>query len=162
MFTVKAAFNDQFEFATSLENIRNFFADIANFAELMPGVKRAYTDAKGIAQLTIEADIPVVGRMTQDFSVELTDNAEDRIEWTPARTETKNFLRYSADFLERPGGATLVQFSQAVELRRERARDLHFLASIAGESLISSEMNARFAEMVTTFIERARGRLGVR
>jgi carbon monoxide dehydrogenase subunit G len=161
MFTVKAAFNDQFEFAANLEKIRDFFADIANFAELMPGVKRAYTDAKGIAQLTIEADIPVVGTMTQNFSVELTDNANDRIEWTPARTETQNFLRYSADFLENPGGSTLVQFSQAVELRRERPRDLHFLASLAGESLISSEMNKRFAEMVSTFIERARERVSV-
>ncbi len=159
MFTVKASIQDHFEFAAPLEAVRDFFADIANFAELMPGVKQAHTDAKGVARLTIEADIPVVGTMTQTFAVELTDDSEDHIEWTPARGETQNFLRYTADFLEKPDGSTQVQFSQTAELRREKARDFHFLAGMAGESLISTEMTKRFAERVKVFIERAKDRL---
>ncbi|HQY67423.1 MAG TPA: hypothetical protein PLD38_09095 [Pyrinomonadaceae bacterium] len=42
----------------------------------------------------------------------------------------------------------MVQFSQSAELRRRSARDLHLLAGLAGESLISSEMNKRIADMI--------------
>ena len=39
------------------------------------------------------------------------------------------------------------------------ARDLHYLAGLAGESLISSEMSKRIAEMIKIFIDRAKERL---
>ena len=53
----------------------------------------------------------------------------------------------------------MVRFSQAVELRRKSARDLHFLAALAGESLISSEMTKRITEMIKIFIDRAKEKL---
>ncbi len=53
----------------------------------------------------------------------------------------------------------MVHFSQMVELRRKSARDLHYLAGLAGESLISSEMSKRIAEMIKVFIGRAKERL---
>ena len=56
------------------------------------------------------------------------------------RTEAENFLRYSADFFEKAKNTTLVHFSQMVELRRRSARDLHYLAGLAGETIISNEM----------------------
>lgn len=157
MFTVKASVNETFEFPVELQKVKDFFAEIANFGELMPGVKSIHVDGKGVARLTIEAEIPVVGTMTQTFAVELTDDSEDHIEWTPARGETQNLLRYTADFLETKSGTTQVQFSQTAELRREKGRDLHFLAGMAGESIISTEMTKRFAEMVKAFIGKARG-----
>ncbi|MEQ1604619.1 MAG: SRPBCC family protein [Pyrinomonadaceae bacterium] len=159
MFTVKAGYSNDIEVASSIDKVRDFFSDIKNFAELMPGVQQIYTDAKGVAHLKIHAEIPVVGAMLQNFSIELADQSEDRIEWSPIAAEAQNFLRYSADFLEKAKNVTLVHFSQAVELRREKARDLHFLAGMAGEAIISSEMTKRFAEMVKVFIEKAKQRL---
>ena len=159
MFTVKAGYSNDIEVASSIDKVREFFSDITNFADLMPGITQIYTDAKGIAHLKIQAEIPVVGPMLQKFAIEMAEDSEDRIEWLPLRTEAENFLRYSADFLEKAKDVTMVHFSHAVEIRRKSARDLHYLAGLAGETLISNEMTKRFAEMVKVFIDKAKERL---
>ncbi|MBP9110107.1 MAG: hypothetical protein KBF83_11185, partial [Pyrinomonadaceae bacterium] len=97
--------------------------------------------------------------MLQSFSIRLAEQSDDRIQWTPIPAEAQNFLRYSADFLEKAKNKTLVHFSQAVELRRKSGRDLHYLAGMAGEAVISNEMTKRFAEMVRIFIDRAKEKL---
>jgi len=159
MFTVKAGYSDDIEVMSNIEKVRAFFADMNNFADLMPGIASIHTDAKGVAHWKIEAEIPFVGPMMQKFTVELTENSADRIEWFPVAIETQNFLRYSADFLEKAKNITLVHFSQMVELRRKSARELHMLAGLAGESLISTEMSKKVAEMIKVFIGRAKERL---
>ncbi|MEJ7849370.1 MAG: hypothetical protein WKF92_14915 [Pyrinomonadaceae bacterium] len=159
MFTIKAGYSDQIEFKSSAETVRAFFRDMKNFADLMPGVASIHEDAKGVAHWRIDADLPVVGTMTQKFAVELAENSDERVEWFPVSVETQNFLRYSADFLEKAKNVTIVHFSQMVELRRKSARELHMLAGIAGESLISSEMSKKITEMIKIFIQRAKERL---
>ena len=159
MFTVKAGYSDDIELKTSIDRAREFFADIRNFADLMPGIASIHTDAKGVAHWKIEAELPLVGSMIQKFAVELAEDSEDRIEWFPVPVETQNFLRYSADFLQKAKDVTLVHFSQMVELRRKSARDLHMLAGVAGETLISTEMSKKIAEMIRVFIQRAKERL---
>jgi len=159
MFTVKAGYSSDIELKTSVEKARAFFLDVTNFAELMPGVMQIHTDAKGVAHWKVQAEIPFVGQMLQKFALELAEDSEDRIEWSPVRTEAENLLRYSADFLEKAKDVTLVHFSQVVELRRKSARDLHYLAGLAGESLISTEMTKRITEMIRVFIDKAKERL---
>ena len=159
MFTIKAGYSDDIEVRTSADKVREFFLDVKNFAELMPGVLQIHTDAKGVAHWRIQAEIPMVGQIKQKFAVELAEDSEDRVEWSPIRVETENFLRYSADFLEKAKNVTLVHFSQMVELRRKSSRDLHYLAGLAGESLISNEMSKRISEMIKIFIDRAKERL---
>ena len=159
MFTIRANYSHKIEVKTSLEKVREFFADIKNFVELMPSVESIHTDAKGISHWTIRAEIPFVGSMIQKFVVEQAENSTERIEWMPVAGERKNLLRYAAEFIEKGKDLTLVQFSQAVELRRNSARELHLLAGLAGESIISSEMTKKIAEMLTLFIKRARERL---
>ncbi len=159
MFTIKAGFSDDIEIKTNIEKVRVFFSDITNFAELMPGVMQIHTDAKGVAHWKVQAEIPLIGKILEKFALELAEDTEDRIEWSPVRTEAENLLRYSADFLEKAKNVTLVHFSQVVELRRKSARDLHYLAGLAGESLISTEMTKRIAEMIRVFIDKAKERL---
>ena len=159
MFTVKAGYSDNIEVQTNIEKVREFFADISNFADLMPGITSIHTDAKGIAHWKITADIPLVGPMIQKFAVELAENTEERIEWVPVPVETQNYLRFSAEFLEKAKNVTLVHFSQMVELRRKSARELHYLAGLAGENLISTEMTKKVREMIKVFIQRAKEKL---
>jgi len=159
MFTVKAGYSNNIEIASGIERVRDFFGNVANFADLMPGVQQIHTDAKGVAHLKIQAEIPFVGAMLQSFSIRLAEQSDDRIEWTPIAAEAQNFLRYSADFFEKAKDKTLVHFSQAVELRRKSGRELHYLAGMAGEAVISNEMTKRFAEMVRVFIDRAKEKL---
>jgi carbon monoxide dehydrogenase subunit G len=159
MFTIRAKYSDTIEVRTSLDAVREFFIDIKNFVDLMPGIESIHTDAKGITYWKIRAEIPVVGTMTQRFAVQLAENEEDRVEWSPVAGETKNLLRYAADFWEKGKNLTLVHFSQVVELRRNSAKELHLMAGVAGEAIINKEMSKRVAEMIKTFVQRAKNRL---
>ncbi|HMU33137.1 MAG TPA: SRPBCC family protein [Pyrinomonadaceae bacterium] len=159
MFTIKAGYSNDIEIRSGIEQVREFFLDITNFAELMPGVVNIHTDARGVAHWKVQTEIPVVGRILQNFTLELAEDSADRVEWLPLRSEAQNFLRYSADFLEKAKNVTLVHFSQMVELRRKSARDLHMLAGLAGEAIISKEMTKRVTEMIRVFIEKAKTQL---
>ncbi|MCA1589996.1 MAG: hypothetical protein LC734_06305 [Acidobacteria bacterium] len=159
MFTVKAGYSNDIELRTSADRAREFFADIKNFVDLMPGVMQIHTDAKGVAHWKIETEIPLVGPMMQKFAVVLSENTEERIEYFPLKAETQNFLRYSAEFFEKARNVTLVHFTQMVELRRKSARELHVLAGLAGENLISTEMTKKITDMIRTFVDRAKERL---
>ncbi len=159
MFTIRADFKDKFEVKTNLDEVREFFSQVKNFIELMPDIESIHTDGKGITHWKIRAAIPFFGSFIQKFSVELVEDNGERMEWLPISGETKNFLRYAVDYIEADANITIVQFSQTVELRRKSATELHLLAPLAGESLISSEMNKRIAEMLKLFVQRARQRL---
>jgi len=159
MFTIRAAYSDKVEIKTNLQRASEFFADIKNFVELMPGIESIHTDGKNLTHWRIRADIPIIGEMKQSFTVELSEKNDDRIEWSPVKGERENFLRYAVDFVGKTQNLTLVQFSQTVEMRRDSARDLHLLAGLAGEAIISGEMSKRVAEMIKTFVRKARERL---
>ena len=158
MFRIRAEHSEQIEVKTSIERAREFFANLRNVADLMPGIESITTEAGGIKRWMVRADIPMLGAMRVAFAVEQTDDRPDRIEWSPATTEKKNYLRYAATFQQR-GAQTLVRIVQHVELRRQHARELHMLAGLAGESRISAELQKRVADMLKTFLARARARL---
>ena len=159
MFTIRANYSDTVEVQTSLDTVRDFFADLKNFVDLMPGVESIHIDAKGIAHWTIRAEIPIVGSMMQKFTMVKTEDEQEIIEWSPVAGEAKNLLRFAAEFLEKGKNLTLVRFTQFVELRRNSARELHFLAGLAGEAIISSEMKKSIAEMIKTFVRKAKDKL---
>jgi carbon monoxide dehydrogenase subunit G len=159
MFTIRAATSDKFEVRNSIEQVREFFSDIRNFIELMPNVESIYRNPDGTLRWTIRAEIPLIGAIQQSFSVELAENTDERIEWIPRANEKQNLLRYAADFIEKSGNTTLVQFSQNVELRRHSARDLHLLAGLAGESRVSQGMQWEVAGMMKKFVQKAKEKL---
>jgi carbon monoxide dehydrogenase subunit G len=159
MFTIRAAYSDKFEIETNLAKAHAYFIDVKNFIELMPNVESIHTDGKGITRWTIRDDIPIIGTMKQTFPVRLTENSDERIEWTPVSEERQNFLRYSADFIEKDDNLTIVQISQSVEVRRHAARELHPLAGLAGERAVSAGMQRRVIEMIKTFMRKSKERL---
>lgn len=159
MFRIKAEYSEQLELKTSIERARKFFGELHNFTELMPGVENIKKDASGIMRWTVRADVPLLGAMRAAFAVEQTEDRPERIEWSPAASETQNYLRYAADFEKRGATQTLVRIVQRVEMRRQHARELHLLAGLVGEDRISAEMQKRVAEMVRTFLQRARTKL---
>jgi carbon monoxide dehydrogenase subunit G len=158
VFQVKAGFDEKLEVKTTMDRAREFFADLRNFVELMPGVENIRHEAGGIARWLIRADVPVIGSMRQAFAVAQTDDRPERIEWSPAPAERGNFLRYTAAF-EQHGARVLVRVVQRVELRRQRATELHMLAGLVGEHRLSAELQKGVSEMMRTFLQRARARL---
>lgn len=158
MFRIKASYTDQLELRTTLARAREFFSEFRNFVDLMPGIEGIRKEAGGIMRWVVRAEVPVIGSVHASFAVEKTDDRPERVEWSPARSEMKNYLRYAAAFEER-GHKVLVRIAQHVELRRPHARDLHRLATLLGEGPISAEMQKRVSEMIKTFLERARVKL---
>jgi carbon monoxide dehydrogenase subunit G len=158
MFRIKASYSDQLELKTTIERAREFFGELRNFADLMPGIESIRKDANGIMRWIVRAEVPVIGPVHASFTVEKTDDRPDRLEWSPARSEMKNYLRYAAAFEER-GHKVLIRIAQHVELRRQHARDLHRFAALVGEGAISAEMQKRVKEMIKIFLERAQQKL---
>ncbi|HEY7784064.1 MAG TPA: hypothetical protein VIB00_05040 [Pyrinomonadaceae bacterium] len=158
MFRIKASYTEQLELKTTIERAREFFGELRNFVDLMPGIESIRKDANGIMRWMVRAEVPVIGPVHASFTVEKTDDRPDRLEWSPARTEMKNYLRYAAAFEER-GHKVLIRIAQHVELRRPHARDLHRFAALVGEGAISAEMQKRVKEMIKVFLERAQQKL---
>jgi hypothetical protein len=158
MFRIKASYTEQMELSTTMERAREFFGELRNFADLMPGVESIRREAGGIARWIVRAEVPVIGSVHASFAVEKTEDRPEKLEWSPARSEMKNYLRYAAAFEER-GHKVLIRIAQHVELRRPSARDVHRLAALIGEGAISAEMQKRVSEMIKTFLERARIKL---
>jgi len=158
VFQIKASFDDRLEVKTSIERARAFFSDLHNFVELMPGVESITAGAGGVMRWLIRADVPVIGAMRAAFNVKQTENSPERLEWSPPQEEKKNLLRYSATF-EDCGARTIIRIAQYVELRREHARDLHLLAGLVGEKILSTEMQKGVADMMRIFLGRARAKL---
>ena len=158
MFRIKASYADQVELQTTLERAREFFGELRNFADLMPGIEGIRKEAEGIMRWMVRAEVPVIGAVHAAFAVEKTEDSPERLEWSPAPSEMKNYLRYAAVFEER-GHKVLIKIVQHVELRRKHARDLHRFAILVGEGRINAEMQKRVREMIQTFLERARVKL---
>jgi len=158
MFQLRAGFSEQVEWRTSAEAAREFFGDLKNFVELMPGVERITADARGIARWLIRADVPVVGAIRQAFAVRKSVDEPTRIEWSPAVGESQNLLRYVATF-EGRGDLTRIRIEQRVELRRKSARELHTMAALAGEGRLSAALQKGVTEMLHAFLTKARARL---
>lgn len=158
MFRIKASYTEQLELKTTLKRAREFFGEFRNFVDLMPGIEGIRKEAGGIMRWMVRAEVPLIGSVQASFPVEKTEDRPERLEWSPARGEMKNYLRYAAAF-EEHGHKVLIRIAQHVELRRSHARDLHRLASLVGEGPISAEMQKRVSEMIKTFLERAQTKL---
>jgi hypothetical protein len=159
MFKISAEFREKAEVGASLEKVRRFLFDPQNFARMIPHVESIRTDAKGITRWTIAVEIPVVGKVRESFPVELEETPDDELEWRSAAGEKENLLRCLVLLQEKSAGTTVAQISLKVELRRSKAKNLHPLAPVAGEKLISREMNKRVAEMIGDFLQKAKEKL---
>lgn len=159
MFTIKASHTETFDVNANLERVRDFFTDIKTYIDLMPSLESIHTDNNDVMHWKIMVEVPFVGSFREKFSLEETENTDERVEWSPATGEQFNLMRSAAEFLPKGKETTTVQFSQNIELRRKSATELHLLAGFAGESLISTEMTKHVSEMLKSFVEKACERL---
>src|SRR5438309_6862352 len=157
MFRVKSSFKTQLEIKAPIGRIKGFFSDLTNFTELLAGVEGIRREPGGIARWTIATDTPV-GRVRLSLPVRETSPHANMIEWSPAINENQNLLRYQLKF-EEQNGATLVRVSQQVELRRNRAWDLHPGVGLMGEARLSAALERRINEAIEGFLARVKEKL---
>jgi len=159
MFTIRAIHTETVSLGVEPSAVREFFVNATNFIELMPNIDNIRTDNRGIMHWHISTSIPFVGSFSERFPIVRTEESEERVEWSPFQDEKFNLMKVAADFLPKSAKLTIVKFTQNIELRRNSPADLHLLAGFAGESLISKEMTRRVAEMMSSFVKKAKKRL---
>ena len=159
MFRVRAEFRDDLVIAANGKLVRAFFADLQNFVRFMPGVESISEIGGNAARWNVRADVALVGRMQGEFALMRRDDSPLRIEWGPAEDEKENLLRYAISFEAEATSKTHVRFALRVELRRQRASELHLMAGLIGERRISEGIQEDVDLMVRTFLKRARARL---
>jgi carbon monoxide dehydrogenase subunit G len=157
MFRVKSSFKGRLEINAPLRKVRAFFANLSNFTEMLGGVEGIHRAPGGIARWTIATETPV-GHVRFSFPIHETSPHANTIEWSPAPNEGQNLLRYSLRFEER-NGATLVDISHHVELRRKRAWELHPGVGLMGEARLSNALQRRINEAIENFLERVKEKL---
>jgi carbon monoxide dehydrogenase subunit G len=157
MFRVKSSCKTQLEIEAPVSKVRDFFRNLSNFTDLLGGVDNIRRESGGIARWTIATDTPV-GRVRLSLPVRETSPHADVIEWSPAINENQNLLRYQIKF-EEQNGSTLVRVSQQVELRRNRAWDLHPGVGLMGEARLSAALERRINEAIETFLSRVKEKL---
>lgn len=158
MFIIKSNVSDRYDFQTPFEKAWNFFADGNNYVELMPNLDSIHTDGRGVSRWNISVDVPLIGSWKMAFAVDFL-TSDDMIEWYPSITEKQNFLRCVTQVVERNNNLVEIRISHNLELRRRQATDLHLLAGMAGESMISREMQSEVSKMLKIFMTRAKERL---
>src|SRR6267142_560932 len=84
MFRIKASYKDQLELKTSIERAREFFGELANFVDLMPGIEGIRKDASGIMRWIVRAEVPVIVAVHASFALAKTEDLPDRLEWSPS------------------------------------------------------------------------------
>ena len=87
MFRIKASYTGQLELKTTLERAREFFGELRNFADLMPGIEGIRKESGGIMRWAVRAEVPVIGSVRASFAVRKTEDGPERLEWSPAGTE---------------------------------------------------------------------------
>ena len=157
MFRVKSSCKTQLEIEAPVSIVRDFFRNLSNFTDLLTGVDSIRRESGGIARWTIATDTPV-GRVRLSLPVRETSPHVDMIEWSPAINENQNLLRYQLKF-EEQNGTTVVRVSQQVELRRNRAWDLHPGVGLMGEARLSAALERRINEAIGTFLLRVKEKL---
>lgn len=157
MFRVKSSFKDKIEIQAPLTTVKNFFSNLTNFTEMLPGVEGIHRESGGVARWTIATETPV-GHVRFSFPVRETSLHTNIVEWSPALNEKGNFLRYSLKFAEQ-NGVTSVDISQQVELRRKRAWELHPGVGLMGETRLSNALQRRINEAIEKFLARVKEKL---
>lgn len=158
MFIIKSNVSEKYEFETSFEKAWRFFADGNNYVELMPNLDSIHTDGRGVSRWNISVDVPLIGSWKMSFAVDFL-TADDIIEWYPSNTEKENFLRCETQLVGKTDNLIEVRITHNLELRRRQATDFHLLAGMAGESLISGEMQTEVTKMLKIFMQKAKERL---
>src|ERR1044071_7702453 len=157
MFRIKSSFKDKIEIKAPLASVRQFFATLTNFTDMLAGVESIRREAGGIVRWTIATETPV-GHVRFSFPVRETSPHATTIEWSPAPNERENLLRYSLK-LKEANQTTVVDVTHQVELRRQRAWELHPGVGLMTEARLSNALQRRINEAIEDFLQRVKEKL---
>jgi hypothetical protein len=155
LFTVDASASASYSVSVPREALRSYLDDIGLFSRNMPGVVGVtLIDANRYLYRT-ERTVPLSPSLKTDFEVRKETHGDSLTIYRSTDENSFNYMACSVLIRPRDAGHTSIDIQLRVRLTRENASEIHWLAPLLGESLISRQMSIDLEEMLHDFIERS-------
>ncbi len=155
LFTVDASASVTYEVAIPRQELGTYLDDIGLFARNMPGVVAVEPIGTQRYLYRTERSIPLSTPMRTDFEVCRATEGDSLTIYRSTNDQSSNYMECRV--LIRPEGAsqTSIGIHLRVRLIREHASDIHWLAPLLGETLISRQMSLDLEDMLHEFVNRS-------
>jgi hypothetical protein len=155
MFVAEAAAEASYNVEVNREALRGYVDDIGLFARNMPGVIEVRPLGDSTYLYRTERDIPLAGTMQTDFRIRKRMEADSVTTYESVDRDDNNYMLCRVVIRPLDASSTSIRIQLRLQLSREQASDVHWLAPILGSEFISEQMRKDLASMLDTFIERS-------
>jgi hypothetical protein len=155
MFVVEAAAEASYDVEVNREALRGYVDDIGLFARNMPGVIEVRPLGDSTYLYRTERDIPLSGSMQTDFVIRKRMEADSVTTYESVDRNDDNYMLCRVVIRPLTPTSTNIRIQLRLQLSRERASEVHWLAPILGADFISEQMRKDLVTMLDTFIERS-------
>lgn len=113
------------------------------------------------SEWTYRVDYPLSPAWDVTFDEKENDSPNSELKFESDKNNN-NYLYCSAVFRQVSESQTGVDITIKVRLTRDKASDIHFLAGVLGEKLISEKMKSKLEDDLQTFINNINGYIYIR
>lgn len=154
-FVAEAAAEASYNVEVNREALRGYVDDIGLFARNMPGVIEARPLGDDTYLYRTERDIPLSGTMQTDFVIRKRTEADSVTTYESVNLNDENYMLCRVVIRPVSATSTTIRIQLRLQLTRERASEVHWLAPVFGADFISEQMRKDLVSMLDTFIERS-------
>lgn len=154
-FVTEAAAEASYSVEVNREALRGYVDDIGLFARNMPGVIEVRPLGDSTYLYRTERDIPLSGSMQTEFVIRKRMEADSVTTYESVNRDDVNYMLCRVEIRPLTPTSTTIRIQLKLQLSRESASDVHWLAPILGADFISEQMRKDLVTMLDTFIERS-------
>lgn len=155
MFVAEAAAEASYDVEVNREALRGYVDDIGLFARNMPGVIEVRPLGDSTYLYRTERDIPLSGPMQTDFVIRKRMEADSVTTYESVDRNDDNYMLCRVVIHPLTATSTTIRIQLRLQISRERASEVHWLAPILGSEFISEQMRKDLVTMLDAFIERS-------
>ena len=155
MFVAEAAAEASYNVEVNREALRGYVDDIGLFARNMPGVIEVRSLGDSTYLYRTERDIPLSGAMQTDFVIRKRMEADSVTTYESVDRDDPNYMLCRVVIRPMTETSTTIRIQLRLQLSRERASEVHWLAPVFGSEFISEQMRKDLVDMLDEFIERS-------
>jgi uncharacterized membrane protein len=150
-FTISAEVENKTTINLSQKIVHDYFEDLTIYPKFFPDMVSVTDKGNNQSEWTYRVDYPLAEAWNAVFEQFKKGTSENLL--FESNSTDQNYLKCNASFTSVSSNRTLVDIYIKVVLTREKASDIHFLAGVLGEKLISEKMKSKLDDDLQTFID---------
>jgi len=150
-FTISAEVEQSASFNINQKTVHDYFLNLNIYPKYFPDMVSVTDDGNNKSEWTYKVDYPLSPTWDITFDEKENDSPNSQLVFESDKNNN-NYLYCRAVFKNISETQTGVDITIKVTLTREKASDIHFLAGIMGEKLISEKMKSKLEDDLQTFI----------